>query len=47
MLAGTHAFEDATEEDWQQCLDIIATGGPSLRAYTEHRRVDVDSEGDG
>ena len=45
VLAGTHAFEDATEEDWQQCLDIIATGGPSLRAYTEHRRVDVDSEG--
>jgi ATP-dependent Lhr-like helicase len=45
VLLGTFAFREMEPEDWQQCLDLISTGGPSLRAYTEHRRVDVDEEG--
>ena len=45
VLRGTFAFREMEPEDWQQCLDLISTGGPSLRAYTEHRRVDVDEEG--
>ena len=45
VLQGTFAFREMEPEDWQQCLDLISTGGPSLRAYTEHRRVDVDEEG--
>lgn len=45
VLRGTFAFCEMEPEDWQQCLDLISTGGPSLRAYTEHRRVDVDEEG--
>ena len=44
VLRGTFAFREMEPEDWQQCLDLISTGGPSLRAYTEHRRVDVDEE---
>ena len=45
VLAHTHAYGEMEEEDWRQCLDLISTGGPSLRAYTEHRRVEVDEEG--
>ena len=45
VLLSTHAFQDMEQDDWRQCLDIISTGGPSLRAYTEHRRVDVDEDG--
>ena len=45
VLAQTHAYGEMEEDDWRQCLDLISTGGPSLRAYTEHRRVDVDEEG--
>ena len=45
VVRGTFAFREMEPEDWQQCLDLISTGGPSLRAYTEHRRVDVNEEG--
>ena len=45
VLAQTHAYGEMEDDDWRQCLDLISTGGPSLRAYTEHRRVDVDEEG--
>ena len=45
VLSKTHAFHLMEDGDWTQCLDLISTGGPSLRAYTEHRRVEVDEEG--
>ena len=44
-LAHTYAYRDMEADDWRQCLEIISTGGPSLRAYTEHRRVDEDDDG--
>ena len=44
-VASTFAYRDMTESDWRQCLEIISSGGPSLRAYTEHRRVEEDSDG--
>jgi len=44
-LARTCAYRDMEPEDWRQCLEIISTGGPSLRAYTEHRRVEELEDG--
>ena len=45
MVRMTHAFGEVEEEDWQRCLHAISTGGPALRAYSEHRRVTVDESG--
>ena len=45
LLARTHAYGLMEDADWRQCLDLISTGGPSLRAYTEHRRVEIDETG--
>jgi len=45
QLRQTHAFERMEDADWAKCLESIATGGPALRAYTEHRRVEVDDDG--
>lgn len=44
-LARTYAYRDMEPDDWRQCLDIISSGGPSLRAYTEHRRVETTEDG--
>ncbi|MDA0728743.1 MAG: ligase-associated DNA damage response DEXH box helicase [Bacteroidetes bacterium] len=45
MVRTTHAYGEVDVEDWQRCLDAISTGGPALRAYSEHRRVTVDESG--
>ena len=45
VLRETYAYREMEASDWRQCLELISTGGPSLRAYTEHRRVDVSENG--
>lgn len=44
-LRRTFAYRELEEDDWLRCLDLISTGGASLRAYTEHRRVEEDEDG--
>lgn len=41
-LAGTHAYADMTDEEWSWCLRFITTGGASLEAYPEYRRVTIE-----
>ena len=45
VLDKTLAYGQIEREDWSKCLEMIATGGPSLRAYTEHRRVEENQDG--
>ena len=45
VLDKTFAYGEMERDDWAKCLEMIATGGPSLRAYTEHRRVEENRDG--
>ena len=38
---GTHAFATLSEAEWSGCLRFIRSGGQSLEAYEEFRRVEV------
>ncbi|NOT76749.1 MAG: ligase-associated DNA damage response DEXH box helicase [Cyclobacteriaceae bacterium] len=42
-VKGTTSFESITEEEWQWALRFITTGGESLTAYDEYRKVEVDN----
>lgn len=44
-VRGTYAFNSLTEDEWAWCLHFITTGGESLTAYEEHRKVIVDEAG--
>src|SRR5262249_12547150 len=35
----THAFASITEEEYEEVLQFIATGGPSLKGYDEYHKV--------
>ena len=39
VIASTHAFASVDDEEWAQCLRFITTGGSSLEAYPEYRKV--------
>ena len=41
-LAATHAYADMTDEEWSWCLRFITTGGASLEAYPDYRRVTIE-----
>ncbi|MCB0558429.1 MAG: ligase-associated DNA damage response DEXH box helicase [Lewinellaceae bacterium] len=41
-VKGTYSFGSMTEEEWAWCLDFITTGGPSLEAYEEYKKVVVE-----
>ncbi len=38
-VASTHAFASMDDDEWAQCLRFITTGGASLEAYPEYRKV--------
>ncbi|WP_020527377.1 ligase-associated DNA damage response DEXH box helicase [Flexithrix dorotheae] len=40
----TYAYQTITEDDWNWCLQLITTGGSSLHAYDEYKKV--EREGD-
>ncbi len=42
MVQQTHAFASITPEEWSSCLRFITTGGVSLEAYPEFRKVVID-----
>ncbi len=38
-IKGTFSFSSVTEEEWKWLLNFITTGGDSLQAYDEYRKV--------
>lgn len=38
-IRGTFSFSSITDEEWQWVLGFLATGGDSLQAYDEYRKV--------
>lgn len=41
-VLGTYSFRSITQDEWAWCLDFITTGGHSLEAYDEYRKVVVE-----
>ena len=41
----THCFAGLGEAEWQWCLDFVTTGGESLGAYDEYKKVSIDERG--
>ncbi|MEM1217316.1 MAG: ligase-associated DNA damage response DEXH box helicase [Bacteroidota bacterium] len=39
----THCFQSITQDEWAWCLHFIVTGGESLEAYDEYRKVIVEN----
>ncbi len=42
-VRGTYAYASMTDDEWAWCLDFITTGGASLGAYEEYKKVEVES----
>lgn len=40
-VSGTYSFKGISDEEWDQVLGYITTGGPTLHAYDEFRKVEV------
>jgi ATP-dependent Lhr-like helicase len=41
-VRGTFCFQSITDDEWQWALNFITTGGESLTAYDEYRKVEVE-----
>ncbi|MCA9297196.1 MAG: hypothetical protein KC983_11780, partial [Phycisphaerales bacterium] len=41
-VRSAHAYRDLDEAEWSWALEFVSHGGPSLRAYSEHARVQPD-----
>ena len=39
-VRGTHCFAELTEQEWNACIDFLLSGGQSLQAYDEHRKLE-------
>ena len=39
----TYAFSSISDDEWGWCLDFITTGGKTLHAYDEHRKVELEN----
>ncbi len=39
----THAFQDISRTEWEAVLGLITTGGPSLEAYDDFRKVEIQN----
>jgi len=44
-IKSTLCYRDIKESQWQWCLDFITTGGESLSAYDEYKKVSIDETG--
>jgi ATP-dependent helicase Lhr and Lhr-like helicase len=42
-VKSTYCFAELTEEDWQQILRFITTGGQALQQYDEYRKVEIEN----
>lgn len=41
VVRGCHAFASLSQEEWQWCLRFLCTGGQSLEAYPEYRKLEL------
>jgi ATP-dependent Lhr-like helicase len=41
-VKSTHCFEELTEEEWQQVLYFITSGGHALQQYDEYKKVEIE-----
>jgi len=44
-IRATHCYTDITDEEWQQVLFFITTGGNALQQYDEYKKVEIDEQG--
>ncbi len=44
-IRSTHCYADITDEEWQQVLFFITTGGNALQQYDEYKKVEIDEKG--
>ena len=44
-VRGTYAYQSVTDDEWNWVLHFITTGGTSLYAYDEYRKVEISDEG--
>ena len=44
-VQSTYCFSMITEEEWQQVLNFITTGGDALQEYDEYKKVEIDEYG--
>ncbi len=44
-VVGTYAYRSVTPEEWKWTLHFITTGGESLYAYDEYRKVEIEEDG--
>jgi len=45
QVEATHCYADMTQEQWRWCLSFITTGGESLAAYDEYKKVSITDDG--
>jgi ATP-dependent Lhr-like helicase len=45
VVRSTYCFEEMTEEEWQQAIVFITTGGNALHQYDEYKKVEIDPDG--
>lgn len=41
-VQNTFSYNSMSDEEWQWCLSFITTGGASLKAYPEFKKVEID-----
>jgi ATP-dependent helicase Lhr and Lhr-like helicase len=41
-VKSTYCYQELTEEDWQELLYFITTGGTALQQYDEYKKVEVE-----
>lgn len=44
-IRSTYAFKEITDQEWNQVMQFIISGGPSLQAYDEYTKVVHDLDG--
>lgn len=45
VIRSTYCFREMTDEEWQQAINFITTGGNALTQYDEYRKVIRDEDG--
>ena len=44
-VKSTHCFADMNDDEWQQILYSIVSGGDALQAYDEYKKVEIEPDG--
>ena len=44
-IKSTHCFADITQNEWQQIMYSVTSGGDALQQYDEYKKVEVEADG--